>query len=365
MSMKHPVPARLASTPQDYQRFGISAETIAPHEDGMRTDGSKGTFEWWYFDSTLTDGSSLVITFNTKDVTDAGHALAPYANVTLDRPDGTHIDTNTPVFVDAEFKASTEGCDVQVGPNRFIGDLHVYDIHVETDEISVDVTLTGTVPSWRPKTGHFVFEEDDHLYFAWLPSVPQGHVHASITVAGETVEVEGTGYHDHNWGNCPMMDVLDHWYWGRGQAGPYTVISCMVYGAERYGLPAFPIFMAARDGEIVADDETRVAFVESEVFHDEDTGKPVGDLLTYTLAGTPAGDDLVVSWRRRDTILRAKFIDDLHGIEHFLAKLIGFDSAYLRFTGDLEVQRVADGTVTETFSDTALWEEMYFGRNHQ
>jgi hypothetical protein len=364
MSMKHPVPARLGSRPEDYRRFGIERDAIAQHEDGMRTDGGKGTFEWWYFDAHLSDGSSLVITFNTKDVTDAGHELAPYANVTLDRPDGTHVDANTPVFVGADFKASTDGCDVHIGPNRFVGDLHVYDIHVETDEITVDVTITGTVPAWRPKTGHFVFEADDHRYFGWLPSVPQGEVQASITLGGDTVEVTGVGYHDHNWGNCPMMDVIDHWYWGRGQAGPYTVIACMVYGAERYGLAQFPIFMVAGDGRIVADDETKVAFVESEVNHDEDTGKPVGDLLTYTFDGD--GDDgFVVSWRRRDTILRAKFIDDLHGIKHLLAQLVGFDSAYLRLTGDLTVERVEGGKVAESHEARALWEEMYFGRNHE
>lgn len=361
MSVKHPVSARLGSAPKDYERLGISSDGIAPREDGMRTDGSKGTFEWWYFDAHLSDGSSLVVSFNTKEVTDAGHPLAPYANVTLDRPDGTHVDTNTAVFTE-DFMASTDGCDVRMGPNRFAGDLHTYHIHVETGEITVDVTLTGDVPAWRPGTGHFLFEEDGHRYFAWLPSVPQGHVEASITLRGETVNLVGIGYHDHNWGNCSMLQVIDNWYWGRGQAGPYTVITCLVTAAERYGLAPFPIFMLARDGAIIADDQTKATFAQSEVHHDEQTGKPVGDVLTYTYAGDP---DFVVTWQRTETILRAKFIDDLHGIKHLMAQLIGFDGAYLRFTGDLTVQKYERDQLVETQKDEALWEEMYFGRNHE
>jgi len=31
-------------------------------EDGMRTDASAGTFEWWYFDSQFSDGSTMDVT---------------------------------------------------------------------------------------------------------------------------------------------------------------------------------------------------------------------------------------------------------------------------------------------------------------
>ncbi|HEX4245563.1 MAG TPA: hypothetical protein VHY77_08355 [Acidimicrobiales bacterium] len=361
MSVKHPVFSRLGSTPQEYEQLGISRDHIEAREDGMRTDGSKGTFEWWYFDAALDDGSKLVVTFNTKEVTDAEHALAPYANVCFDRPDGTKLDTNTPVFVD-DFKASTDGCDVRMGPNTFVGDLHTYDIHVETDEIVVDVTLVGEVPAWRPETGHFLFEKDEHLYFAWLPSVPQGQVKATIAIGGETVTRTGVGYHDHNWGNCSMLKVIDNWYWGRGQAGPYTVIACLVTASKRYGLAPFPIFMLAKDGVIIADDDKKVVFAESEVHIDEETGKPVGDVLTYDF--TDGDASFRVTWKRNETILRAKFIDDLHGIEHFAARMIGFDGAYLRFTGDLTIEKLEAGQAVETQKDEAIWEEMYFGRNH-
>jgi len=49
--------AMIASSPEDYQRLGLSPTAIAPWEDGARTDGSAGTYEWWYFDAHLADGA--------------------------------------------------------------------------------------------------------------------------------------------------------------------------------------------------------------------------------------------------------------------------------------------------------------------
>ena len=72
------------------------------------------------------------------------------------------------------FDASKSGCDVRIGTNRFVGDLHRYDITATIEEISVDIELTGEVRAWRPKSGHLYFgAEGREKLFAWLPSVPQ------------------------------------------------------------------------------------------------------------------------------------------------------------------------------------------------
>ena len=360
---KSPAPARLGSSPEQYRKLGISPDRIEPFEDGMRTDGRKGDFEWWYFDAHLDDGSKLVITFYTKDCNQTDTSLAPYADIVLDRPDGTTINAKTSVFDGDGFSASTEQCDVKIGPNRFAGDLHTYTIHIETDEITADVTLTGVVPAWRPRTGHFLFEEDEHLYFAWLPSVPQGHVDATLHIGDEVVKASGVGYHDHNWGNVSMMDVINNWYWGRGQAGPYTVIACYLTAEARYGFTELPIYMLAKNGTIIADDNTKVQFTPAESSHDPETGKPVADLLTYSYTDGDTHD--VITWRRHRTILRDKFIDDISGVKHFLAMLMGFDGAYLRFTGELSIERYEDGVRGERAAGAAIWELMHFGKNHE
>ena len=49
-----------------YKKLGLKKDTVELWEDGMRTDGSKGTYEWWYFDSHYPDGTILVIFFYSK-----------------------------------------------------------------------------------------------------------------------------------------------------------------------------------------------------------------------------------------------------------------------------------------------------------
>ncbi|MBQ8425407.1 MAG: hypothetical protein IJX17_05245, partial [Clostridia bacterium] len=44
-------------------KMGLNKNEVEIWEDGMRTDGSKGTYEWWYFDSHYPDGTILVIFF--------------------------------------------------------------------------------------------------------------------------------------------------------------------------------------------------------------------------------------------------------------------------------------------------------------
>ncbi len=213
------VPARLARTPDDYTRIGIEPRAVKLWEDGMRTDGSPGTYEWWYFDAHLDDGAKLVVVFLTKEMTDIKKPLKPSIRIDLTLPDGISV-RKLAGFAAETFSASSETCDVRIGDNGFEGDLHTYTIRAHVEEIEVDVTLTGQVPAWRPETGYWLFGEEGEHHFAWLPSVPQGKVEATYRVGGTSRTATGVGYHDHNWGNAPMLDLMHHWYWARGAAGP-------------------------------------------------------------------------------------------------------------------------------------------------
>jgi hypothetical protein len=84
--------AVMASSPADYERLGLSPTSIAPWEDGARTDDSAGTYEWWYFDAHLADGAKLVVTFMNKDVAEPQKPLSPLLRLDLDLPDGRHFE---------------------------------------------------------------------------------------------------------------------------------------------------------------------------------------------------------------------------------------------------------------------------------
>lgn len=358
---------RMADSPADYQRRGIVKGEIAPWEDGFRSrPGGPGTFEWWYFDSVLDDGSTLVINFMAKDFRvgkGVNQPPAPVVTIELDRPDGTHVERTSPTHP-GDYDFAADRCDVRIGRNRFSGDLHTYRIHAEIDGIVADVTLTGQVPSWRPKSGHITFGDEQQKYFAWLPSVPQGRVEATLTVDGTTETRTGTGYHDHNWGDAEMARLMHHWYWARAEAGDYTVIASYITAAKKYGSAEIPIFMLAKNGKIVADRDHLVRFTKSDERPDPVTGKPVANILVYDYDATAQGGERFrVTFRRENTIVQDRMIESLKGPKLILAKLAGFNGAYLRFTGQVIVERLTHGEDPDSVSAPALWELMYFGKH--
>jgi predicted secreted hydrolase len=354
--------ARLGSTAEDYERIGIKPDEVAPWEDGARTDGSAGTYEWWYFDAHLDDGAKLVVTFFTKPFTEIDKPLAPMIRIDLDLPDGTSH-SKVADFKPEEFSAAKDRCDVRIAGNSFSGDLHTYKIVARIEDIALDVTLTGQVPAWRPRTGHLYFGAHDEHEFDWLPSVPQGTAEVTYSVAGQEHTTTGVGYHDHNWGNAPMNTLINHWYWARGQAGPYITVASYITAAEKFGFTELPIFLLAKDGTVIADDGDKVSFEELGPYTDTDTGKPVANLTRYTYHD---GDQsYVITFTRHRDLVMTKFIDQLHGPKKVAAKLAGFDGAYLRFTGELRIEHRHAGTLVDSHTDSAIWELMYLGKTQK
>jgi predicted secreted hydrolase len=351
--------ARLASTAEDYQRIGIKPDQVLAWEDGARTDGSAGTYEWWYFDTHLDDGAKMVVVFFTKNFTDINRSLAPMIRIDLDLPDGTRYNKIGEWKPD-EFAAAKDRCEVRIGDNSFSGDLHTYKIVAQVEDIAVNVSLTAEVPAWRPRTGYMYFGSQDEHEFDWLPAVPEGKVAATYSVGGKAHAASGVGYHDHNWGNAPIASLINHWYWARGKAGPYTTVASYITAEQKYGNTELPIFMLAKAGEIVADDAKKVTFEELGPYTDSNTGKPVANVTRYIY--TDGDESYVVTFTRHRDLAANRLIDQLHGPKKVAAKLIRFDGAYLRFTGELRIEHLRSGVVIESYTDSAIWELMYLGK---
>ena len=357
-SVQHAPPAVLASTDADYERLGVAKGHVEPFEDGARTDGRPGTYEWWYFDAHLDDGAKLVVVFMDKGLASPQKPLAPVVRLNLDLADGRTFE-KLATFAPEAWSAATEHADVRIAGNRFSGDLNTYRITASIEEISVDVTLVGELPPWRPGTGYMLYGADRELEFGWLPAVPQGAVTATYRIGDETHTTTGVGYHDHNWGNVGLTEIINDWYWARGQAGPYSAIACHVTAHRRYDYAPVTLFMLARDGEVVADEGARTRFETDDSYVDQLTGKPVANVTRYHYEGD--GETYVVTFTRRSDLTRSRFVDGLHGLKRLAAQLVRFDGAYLRFAGELGIQRLVDGRVVEEFADEAIWELMYFG----
>ncbi len=352
--------ARQADRDEDYARLGIKRGQIEPWEDGMRTSGGRDSYEWWYFDSHLSGGASLVITFYTKWMLEPQKPEAPLISVDLNRPSlpEKHLMVHAKP---EEFNASREKCDIRIKDSYFRGDLHTYQMKVVDEGMTLEVELVGEVQPWRPETGYAYFGEHEEHYFAWLPSVPQGKVTATITEKGSAPQtLTGIGYHDHNWGDVQMSKLLNHWYWGRAQAGPYSIVAAHLYTEKSYEPKELTVFMLARDGKVVADGATMVTIHLEDEFVDAKSGKPVANRVTYDYK-VDDQNRYRVAFQRSETILDFKFIDQVKGFKHILARVANIDGAYLRFSGNVSVERYIGERLVDQASDPGIWELMYFG----
>ena len=208
--------------------------------------------------------------------------------------------------------------------------------------------------------GRVYFGANDEHYFAWLASVPQGAVSVQLNNGGRTERLTGIGYHDHNWGDVAMPRLMNHWYWGRAQAGPYSIIASYSTAGHNYGDAEIPTFLLTRGETVVAEDPGKVSFHLEDVHIDQHSGKPVGNVVVYDYAD--GQDRYRVSFHRAETIMDRKLIDEISGLKHVLARLKGFDGAYLRFTGTVQLEHFVNGDKVEDVSDHGIWELMYFGR---
>jgi predicted secreted hydrolase len=315
---------------EDLRRREGLTEMPAVWEDGQRADTGPGNFEWWYFDAHLDDGLTVVLSYMTKPLLQRNDPLTPTLVITLTHPDGRK-QSAFPAYPAEQFSASKDGCDVRLGPNWVRGDLQRYELHAEAAGISADLTFTGLVPTWRPGTGKNYYDEGLTRYFGWLPSIPYGTVEGQIVYDGQARRVRGTGYHDHNWGNVALNEVLSHWYWGRAHLGEYTLIFAQMVATKAYSSQVLPVFMLAKGSTIIIGDSAPLTLTTAqEVSHPG--GKKYPQNLDFNWQ-TEAGR-VHLELRNPVTLEASTLLTTLPRWKRLLARLL-VNPYYFRFESDL------------------------------
>ena len=89
---------------------------------------------------------------------------------------------------------------------------------------------------------------------------------------------------------------MHNWYWACASAGPYSIIASHITATPAFGDETQIVYMLARVGKIIADDDAKVTFERDRVAIDGKTGKPVADVTRYIYRN--AGTRYVVSFKR-------------------------------------------------------------------
>lgn len=318
--------------PEALQREGLR-DIPEVWEDGLRAAPKSGNFEWWYFDSHFEDGTTAVIVFFTKSLLDRSSPLKPGVSITITRPDGVKV-SETSLVPSAAFSASKERCYVRAGESWVRGDLCNYELHAKTDTMTAQLNFTGQVPAWRPGTGKIFFDEAQTHYFAWLPAIPYGAVEGRLIYDGKMRTVRGACYHDHNWGNVGLNQMLSSWYWGRAHVGDYTLIFAEMHATRQYGEQAIPILMLAKGSQILIGDGGPLQVTEGEFIADPG-GRSYPDKLD--LDWQMAQERVHLKLRDPRLIDSFSLLDLLPTWQRIIGRLVA-NPYYFRFNASLDLQ---------------------------
>lgn len=355
--------ARLADQEKDYKRFGVS-KTSSYVEDGIRTHGGKGTFEWWYTDVTFEDGTAVVVIFFTKNYFDAPGPAWPTVDFEIVDPSGKRTNVWTRGKKGTVINATKGICDVRLNKNFIRYEDGNYHVHYEDHGITYDATMKPKLPMWRPGAAHWIFGEGtpDEKTYGWFVAQPDAEVDATLTMNGKTQHFKGgKGYHDHNWGNVSLEKILNHWYWGRAHVGPYTVIACDIIAEKQYGYKRLPVFMLARDGKILSDDPNLTIIERGGTHIHPSSGKFMDDDLIYTQREKD-GTNYIVRFHREGDYNQRSILEVVPTWKKVLAKLARMNPTYIRVKGTVSVEEQKNGE-SNIHEAPGLWEQYFMGAN--
>ncbi len=186
-------------------------------------DSAQTWAEWHYFNYHDEAGRSLYVSINAiataGDLTASGYSRA---NILFEMVDPSGVRTKIiDVIPGREIAASHRAPDLIAGMNAVHLDGGVYRVSLALNDslartITVALELTPTPHQVVPPVTPMGAE----TAFGYVVPVVRGRMTGRVSIGGQTVALDGVGYHDHNWGH--FRDAL--WDWGIVHAGELSVL---------------------------------------------------------------------------------------------------------------------------------------------
>ena len=161
-------------------------------------------FEWWYFDAALDNGDHLVVMYSTNDT--RLKPRRPSVRTNIYEANGNEI-WELKEYRESEVSLCYDRCDATFGEEYCIDKGGYFEFYTNINGNGAKLKLFPENPHWSRPAGKNLM--------GWTVAVPQGRVEGVILKNGIETQVNGSGYHDHNWGSKPMSAIFKSWYWGK------------------------------------------------------------------------------------------------------------------------------------------------------
>jgi len=222
---------------------------LEPTDDARREPGGPLPYEWWYFDATFDNGYSAVVIAWAMNYSKPWRRQCTI-QLSIYTPGGDTVKHY--IFPPKRlFSASSETCDVRIGDSFMRGAFPLYEVSMEAEGDRVDLVFESEVPGWKPGKGANIVPFPMFKTMGWLVPVPRAKVSGTLTLGGRVIEVEGHGYHDHNWGEAPIFHVVDNWHWGHVVAGDLGITWADITMQKSLGYQRAYMLLLSRAGRLV------------------------------------------------------------------------------------------------------------------
>ena len=207
-----------------------NVEDIVPSDDAFHGSPKRSSAEWWYFDVIFDNNYSAHLGFQTFSRKNLG-MVSPKIHF---YKEGEFIVKATKRFLFKNFETSKIFPIVKISGNPVFSlneDLYkqykdwVYDYKFEIKDNAVDLKFKGLTKGWKIQTNNE----------SWTVALPKAVVTGVIIVNGKKMDVEGFGYHDHNW-NYNMLTVMNYgigWYWGKIMSKSFTIVWAKIIKSKK------------------------------------------------------------------------------------------------------------------------------------
>ncbi len=192
---------------------------IHPQDDALHESREIPSMEWWYFDAVFNQNYGIhigckIITIGNwgfvRQLINVYYESEVIKKAYITRPLNQYtISTQYPHI-------AYQGQDIISFDKKTYEKTGqwIYTIDQQLEDLSVHLTFTGQTKGFKYETSHE----------GWTVALPQAHVTGRLKIENDTIEVNGTGYHDHNWNFSLSTGIRGTgWYWGKVRSQHYTI----------------------------------------------------------------------------------------------------------------------------------------------
>jgi hypothetical protein len=334
---------------------------LEPDEDALRRPRGLLPYEWWYFEAAFDNGYSAVIIVWPMNYSKPWRRQCT-VQLSIYTPDGQTLKHY--IFPPRRlFSASSETCDVRVGDSYMRGSFPRYEVSMEAEGDRVDLVFESEVPGWKPGKGANIVPFPLFKTMGWLVPVPRAKVSGALSLGGRTLEVEGHGYHDHNWGEAPIFHVVDNWHWGHIVSGDLGITWADITMNRSLGYQRAYLFLLSRAERLIYE-SSDIALSYTRWRDEAAFLHPYPGRLSVSFgsAGTPASGEFSMHVRE---VIETQDLLEMVGLPGMLERLVHRTLSrpyYFRWRSRVEGSLLVEGERLEIEGETIHEQMLFRGR---